>query len=178
MCSRNDGDRSRFTRSRGTPLLVDSLEVYKYRVEYLKCNLPARLSSLGAFAQLSGRADPPQARPCSPLSGTRNPLLGIPRPGDPYERFVSSKWGCHSSDPPATPVTLLHSHSISQKMLDNNEDPFTAFPSSYDQVSRFQRTLHLLPLTAHHPLCRANAMKRIKCCVAPRVSPATYHIKC
>jgi len=24
-------------------------------------------------------------------------------------------------------------------MLDNNEDPFAAFPSSYDQVSRFQK---------------------------------------
>jgi hypothetical protein len=42
-------------------------------------------------------------------------------------------------DLPAMPVTLLRSHSISQKMLDNNEDPFTTFPSSYDQVSRFQR---------------------------------------
>lgn len=44
-----------------------------------------------------------------------------------------------SADLPATSVTLLRSHSISAKMLDNNEDPFTAIPSSYDQVSRFQK---------------------------------------
>jgi len=54
----------------------------------------------------------------------------------------------------AAPVTLLRSHSIRPKMLDNNEDPFTAIPSSYDQVSRFQKKSDRVRL----PAARANAI--------------------
>lgn len=106
-----------------------------------------------------------------PLSGTRNPLPCVSgvHPGDPYERFVSSKWSCHSWAifPPRrwryfalirsarrcstiTRIPLRRSRRITIKFL--------AFKGA-----------------ASSPFV-ANAMRWIKCCVANVVSRLDYRL--